>query len=168
MQPKIIKSAFNNFHILGLLLAVEFILSAQKFEIFASFAMIISIFIVFFLYRMAVHYRDTECDGKISFGQSFKYLFLIYVFGSIVSSIVMMIYTTFIDTHFLEVLLDVALKMYDKFKIPMDDKTYKLFEIIYKPAAYSLLNILFSLIRGAFWAVILAGFVKKEKSIFEE
>ena len=168
MQPNLIKSAFYNFHILGLLLSVKFILSAQKFEIFASFAMILSIFIIFFLYRMTVHYRDMECKGKISFGQAFSYMFLIYVFGSIVSAIVMMIYTTFIDTHFLASLLDVTLKMYDTLKIPMDDKTYKLIEAIYNPATYSILNVFFSMIGAAFWAVILAGFIKKEKSIFEE
>ena len=168
MQPNLLKSAFRNFHILGLLLSVKFILSAQKFNIFASLALILSIFIIFFLYRMTVHYRDTECNGKISFGQAFSYMFLIYVFGSIVSAIVMMIYTSFIDTHFLSSLLDVTLKMYEKFKIPMDDRTYKLIEAIYRPAAYSFLNVIFSMIGSAFWAVILAGFIKKDKSIFEE
>lgn len=168
MQPNIVKSALHNFHIIGLMLSLKFILSAQKYEIFASFALIISIFIVFFLYRMSVHLRETEFNGKITFGQSFRYLFLIYFFGSIVASIVMMIYTGFIDTHFLDSLLDVIFKTYERLKIPLDDKTMKLFEYICKPAQYSLLNVFFSIIGGAFWALILAGFVKKEKSIFEE
>jgi hypothetical protein len=85
-----------------------------------------------------------------------------------VASIVMMIYTTFIDIHFLDSLLDITLKMYERFKIPLDDKTIKAIEYIYKPAQYSLLNVFFSAIGGTFWGLILAGMVKKDKSIFEE
>ena len=168
MQPNIVKSALYNFHIIGLLLSLKFILSAQKYEVFASFAIIISIFIIYFLYRMSVHFRDTEFIGKINYGQAFRYLFLIYFFGSIVASIVMMIYTAFIDIHFLDSLLDITLKMYERFKIPLDDKTIKAFEYIYKPVQYSLLNVFFSIIGGTFWGLILAGMVKKDKSIFEE
>lgn len=167
MQPNIVKSALYNFHIVGLLLSLKFILSAQKYEVFASFAIIISIFIIFFLYRMAVHFRDNDFNGKINYGQAFRYIFLIYFFGSIVASIVMLIYTSFIDTHFLDSLLDVTFKMYERFKIPLDDKTMKAIEYIYKPVQYSLLNVIFSIIGGTFWSLILAGLVKKDKSIFE-
>ena len=168
MQPNIVKSALYNFHIIGLLLSLNFILSVQKYEVFASFAIIISIFIIFFLYRMAVHFRDTDFNGIINYGQAFRYIFLIYFFGSIVASIVMMIYTSFIDTHFLDLLLDAIFKMYEQFKIPLDDKTMKAYEYACKPAQYSLLNAFFSIIGGTFWGLILAGIVKKDKSIFEK
>jgi len=166
MQQNILKSAMRNFHIVGLLLSLKFILTAQKYGIFASFSMVISILLVFVLYLMAVHYRDNENGGMLKYKQAFSYIFLIYFFGSIVSSIVMFIYTMFIDVNYLSTLLDVMLKLYDSMKIAIDPRYYSIFQTLYKPIPFSLLNAFFSLIGGAFWALILAGFVKREKSIF--
>ena len=168
MQPNITKSALYNFHIIGLFLSVKFILTTLKYEVSQLFAIFISVYIIFFLYRMAINFRDTEFKGRMNYGQAFKYIFLIYLFGSVISSIVMLIYTSFIDKHFLDLLLDSTLKMYEQFKFPLDNKTISLYEHTYKPIQYSLLNIFLSSIVGTFWSLILAGFVKKEKSIFEE
>lgn len=167
MQPNITKSALYNFHFVGLLLSVKFILSAQKYSILASFALFISILLVFILYRMSTHLRDNEYNGTIKYGQAFSYIFLVYLFGSIVSSIVIVIYTSFIDTHYLATNLDILLKLYDSYNFPVDDKTAAVLQAIYKPVPFSLINIISSMIGGTFWALILAAFVKREKSIFE-
>ena len=75
------------------------------------------------------------------------------------------IYTSFIDTNFLGMTLEMVLKMYDSMKITLDDKMSKFFETIYKPSTYSFVNIFISIIKAAFWGLILAAFVKKEKRI---
>jgi hypothetical protein len=168
MQPNIFKSALHNFHIVGLLLSLKFILTAQKYGIFASFAIIISILLVFVLYLMSVHFRDTECKGTIKYGQAFLYIFLIYFFGSIVSSIVMIIYTSYIDTNYLGSLLDVMLKLYDSIKMPIADKYTTVLQSLYKPVPFSLLNVFSSVFSAAFWGLILAAFVRREKSLFKE
>jgi hypothetical protein len=168
MQRNIIKSALHNFHFIGLLLSLKFILSAQKNSAIASLSLFVSISIIFVLYRMAVHFRESEYGGTIKYSQALRYVFLIYFFASIVSSIVIFIYTNFIDKFFLDLTLDYLMKMYDGFKYPIDDKTYEVFQAIYKPLPYSLLNLLMSIISGGFWGLVLAGFVKKDKNIFEE
>ena len=117
---------------------------------------------------MAVHFSETEYKGIIKYGQAFGYIFLLYFFGSFVSSIVIFIYTSFIDTNFLGMTLELVLKMYDNMKFPLDDKMIKFYETIYKPTAYSFLNVFFSMIIAAFWGSILAAFVKRDKSIFEK
>ncbi|MDD4993063.1 MAG: DUF4199 domain-containing protein [Paludibacter sp.] len=168
MQRNITKSALHNFHFVGLLLSLKFILSAQKNGAIASLSLFVSISIIFVLYRMAIHFRETEYGGIMKYGQVFRYVFLIYFFASIVSSIVIFIYTNFIDKFFLDLTLDALMKMYDGFKYPIDDKTYEAFQAIYKPLPYASLNVFMSIISGGFWGLILAGFIKKEKSIFEE
>jgi len=167
MQPNITKSALHNFHFLGLLLSLRFILSAQKNTALASFSLFISISIIFVIYRMAVHLREAEFGGAISFGKAFCYIFLVYFFGSIISSIVLFIYTSLIDKFFLDMTLDTLMKMYDAYKFPVDDKTYAMLQTIYKPFPFSLLNVFFSAIAASFWGLVLAGFIKKDKSIFE-
>lgn len=167
MQPNITKSAMLNGLYMGLLLSLKFIFSSQKLNLFGIIALFISIFIVFLLYRKSIHFRDTECDGVIKYGQAFSYIFLIYFFGSIISSFVALIYTSMIDTNLLNTMLNFSLKMYESFKFTIDDKTYKMYETIYKPAPFALLNIVASMFTGAFWGLILAAFVKKDKGIFE-
>lgn len=168
MQSNITKSALSNFHIIGLLLSLKFIFSAQKFEIFPFLAIVVSVLIIFVLFRIAIHYRDTECGGSIKYGQAFGYIFLLYFFGSIISSIVTFIYTRFIDTNLLSVMLDAILKLYDSYKLHLDDQTYTVIETLYKPVPFSLLNIVSSIFSGAFWSLILASLVRKEKNIFEQ
>lgn len=152
--------------IIGLFISVKFIFSSLKYNIFTFLALFVSISIIIILYRMVIHFRDTECEGTIKYSHAFSYIFLVYFYGSILSSFIILIYTRFIDTNLLSTMLDTLMKLYDSFKFPIDDKTYTFLQTVYKPEPYSLLNIFSSIFSGAFWGLILAGFVKKEKSIF--
>lgn len=168
MQQNITKSAKFNGLIVGVLLSLKFILSVQKFNFLTFLALFISVFIIVALYRMAIRFRDFDNGGTITYKQALLHIFLIYVFGSIISSFVILIYTTFVNPNYLSTLLDMLLKTYDSFKFPIDDKSYKFLEMIYKPAPFAIMNVISSLFVGGFWGLILAGFVKKEKSIFEK
>ncbi|MDR3651688.1 MAG: DUF4199 domain-containing protein [Paludibacter sp.] len=168
MQQNIKNSARLNGLIVGVMLSLKFVLSAQKYDVLASFSLFISILIVFVLYRMSARFRDTKCEGTISYKHAFSYIFQVYVYGSIISSFVILLYTSFVDTNYLGSMLDVILKLYEKINMRFDDKTYKVFETMYKPAPFAILNIISSLFVGAFWGLILAAFLKKEKSVFED
>ena len=147
---------------------MKFIFSTQKSGMLSYLAFAISISIIVLLYRMAIRFRENEGGGSIEYGQAFSFIFRIYLYGAIISSLVMLIYTKFIDTVLLDMLLDQNLKMYETFKLKVDDSLYNTFNNIYKPAPYALVNVFGSTIVGTFWGLILAAFVKKEKSIFDE
>lgn len=169
MQPNITKSAMVDGLLIGLLLSVKFILSAQKLSFLALLALLISVFIIVALFRMAIRFRETQCNGVIKYRQAFHYVFLVYFYGSIISSFVLLIYTSFIDTNFLNLQFDILMKTYENLKIVIDDKSFKILESIYTvPAPYALLNVFAGMLGGLFWGLILAAFVKKEKSIFEK
>lgn len=168
MQPNIAKSALYNFHFIGLLLSVKFILLAQKYEFLSTLALFVSILIIFMLNRMVIHFRENECGGTIKFKQAFGYIFFVYLFGSVISSIVLFVFTSFIDTHYLSLTLDVLMKMYDSYKFPVDNNTYTILKSIYNPFPFALLNIFASAFIGAFWGLILAVVVKKERNIFSQ
>lgn len=168
MQPNIFRSSMHNGLILGVLLSLKFLFSTPNNSVLSFVALLISILIVFALYKLAIRFRENECGGIIKYGQAFKYIFQVYFFGTIIASLVILIYTRFFNPGYLEFTLNSLLKMYDNFKFPIDDTTHKLMETLYKPAPYALLNIFSSMFVGAFWGLILASFVKKEKSIFEK
>lgn len=154
--------------IIGALLSLKFLFSTQENLFFSILTLSLSVFIIFALYMLAVRFRETECEGIISYKRAFSFIFQIYFFGTILSGLVMLVYTQFIDTSYLGKLSDNILKLYEAAGYPIDDNLQKFFEIMYKPAKYALLSIFASVFAGAFWGAILAAFVKKEKSIFEQ
>ena len=167
MQRNITKSTLNNFHVIGLLLSAKFLFSTQNNSILLILSLISSLLIIYALFYTTTRFRDTECDRSISYLNAFKYIFLLYFFGSIVLSIIIWIYTQFINKEFLDLTLDLLLKTYENLKIHVDNQTYSILEKIFKPLPYSIFNLFASIFSSLFWSSILAIFIKKEKSIFE-
>lgn len=167
MQPNIAKSAMINGLFIGLLLSVKFVFSAQNNNLLASLSLAVSVFVLFVLYRMTFNLREKELEGIITYRQAFHYMFKTYLYGSLIASLVILIYTKFIDKSYLDTIMNAQLKLYETFKFNIDDQSLNMFEKMYKPASFALLNILGSIISGTFWSLILSAFVKKDKSIFE-
>lgn len=167
MEQKANKSAMQNGLIAGALISVSFLLSASKIAVLSSLTILISIAIVVFLFWAAKRFRDAENEGFLSFGQAFSYVFRVYIYGALIGSLVMLVYAT-INDKFLGLMLNDTLMLYDKMNIPIDENVYDVLEMLLKPAPYALVNLLGKSIVGLFWGLVLAAFLKKEKSIFEE
>jgi len=152
---------------IGGLISLKFLLSAPKIGFLSTISFFISVLILFLLYKFAVQNREQNHGGVISFGKAFAFMFKVYFFCSIISSVIMLIYSGFINKDYFVSMMNDVLKMYENMNIELDDKTYGLIEVFYRPVPMFFMNILSGAITAAFWAVIFAGFVKKEKSIFE-
>lgn len=152
---------------IGGLISLKFLLSAPKIGFLSVISFFISVLILFLLYKFAVQNREQNHGGTINFGKAFAFMFKIYFFGSIISAVIMLIYTGFINRDYFASMINDVFKMYENMGIELDDKTYGVIEMFYKPVPMFFMNILSGAITAAFWALIFAGFVKKEKSIFE-
>lgn len=167
MEQSMKKTAMTNGLIIGGLLSLKFLLSTINSGFISIITFSISIFIIFALYRFATRYRDNECEGIINYSRAFSFIFQVYFYGSIVSSLVMLIYASYINKEYLDAMINAVLKVYDSINFPVDDNVSGLMETIYKPAPFALLNLFSSAIVAAFWGLVLAAFVKKDKNIFE-
>ncbi len=161
------KSAVQNGLIIGAIISLNVLISALKIPVLSSFSILISIGIVVYLYFMTKKHRDQEGDGFLTFGQAFKYLFKVYFLGAIIGSLVLLIFTL-MHKEFIADLINQTMMLYDKMNIPVDDATYNLLMVFFNPFSFALMNLFGGAIKGAFWGLILAAFLKKEKSIFEE
>ncbi len=161
------KTAMLNGLIIGGLMSLKFLMGTSTVGFIGFLALIVSVSILVFMYRFAVVYRDKENGGVITYKQAFSFLFQIYFYGTLVLSLIVLLYSTFINQVYLENMSNDMLKVYDKINFPLDDNVITLMETMYKPAPFALLNLFSGVIGGAFWALILGAFVKKEKSIFE-
>ena len=155
----------SGFMYVGGLFTLQFIISIMQIGLLDIVSFAIFCFAVYLLYRVTANYRDEHCDGVISYGNAFWLIFQMYFIASVISAIIMFIYFNFINKDFLIESLDRIMKMYEQFNLPVD---YDMVEGFFKPIPYVLLNLFGSIFASAFWAAIVAAFVKKSKSIFVE
>jgi hypothetical protein len=148
------------------MIAVKFLITALKIPVLSSFSVFLSIGIIVFLYIATKKFRDAQTDQSMTYNQAFGYIFRVYIYGSVIGSLVMLFYAL-LNADFLGVMLNDTLMIYEKMNINIDDKTYDILNAVFKPAPYALFNIFGSALVAAFWSLILALFLKKEKSIFE-
>lgn len=168
MQRNITKSAMHSGLIMGGLFSINFLLSITKSTPLILLSYALAAIIVVTMYRLSIRHRDVDCEGDISYGKAFWYILLTFFYAAIISTVIKYIYFQFINTSYLETMFQESMKMMEKMKFPMDDMTIQQTEKIYKPASFSLIFIFTNVFMGSIVGLIMAAFVKKEKSIFEE
>ena len=167
MQNNTIKSSMINGLIMGALFTVNFFITVPKNSILGLVSLSVTGIIIYLMYRMAIKFRDNECEGTINYGKSLLYIILTFFFGGLIVSVVKFFYVQFIDKEFLDYLMQEQLKVIDGLKIPMDEEFYTQLEKMMTPIGYAAQTIWTNLIYGTIIGLILSFFVKKEKSIFE-
>ncbi len=153
--------------IMGGIFTFNFLLSLPKSSILALLSMAITCVIVVLMYRMAVKFRDNECEGTITYGKSLSYIFSTFFFGSLIVAIVKFFYVQFVNREFLDNLLQESFKVIESLKIPVNEEMYTDLEKMMSPIGFAAQTIWTILLYGLILGLILSFFVKKEKSIFE-
>lgn len=167
MQPNIVKSAMLNGLIMGVLFSLNFLLSVSQNTFLSLLSYVVFAAILVGTYRFALRFRDTECGGFISYGRAFSFVLLLFFFAALISSIVKYVYFQYINPAYLENLINESMKAIEMMKIPVDDAAYENVEKMMKPASFSLQYLWVNVFAGTFVGLIMAAFIKKEKSIFE-
>ena len=168
MQRKIINSAMLNGLIMGFLFSINFLFSISKNTTFLLLSYTLAAIIVVTMYRMSVRHRDVDCEGVISYGKAFLFILLTFFYAALISTVVKYVYFQFINTGYLENMFQESIKMMQLLKFPMNDAEIAQMESMFKPASFSLIYIWTNLLLGTIVGLIMAAFVKKNKSIFEE
>jgi hypothetical protein len=168
MQPNIVKSAMSYGLILGALFSVNFLLSLTNNSLLGLLGWIIVAAILVATYKMAVRYRDKDCEGFISYGKAFSLVVLMFFFAAIISAFVKFIYLQFIDVTYLERQLEQAMLVLETMAFPITDEIYKTMSAMLTPTFFSISSIFTNMFLGVFTGLIMAGFVKKEKGLFDD
>lgn len=154
--------------ILGALFSLNFVLSVTKITALALLTYAIAVFIVVFMYKLSIRFRDNECEGSISYGKSLLYILLTFFYAALISTVIKFIYFQFINTAFLENMFQETMKTMELMKFPMDDASVSQVQSMLKPATFSMIYVFTNLIMGAIVGVVMAAFVKKDKDIFSQ
>ena len=116
---------------------------------------------------MAVRFRDKECEGSITYGRAFLYILYTFFYAALISTVIKYIYFQYINPSYLENMFQESMKMMEKLKFPMTSASADQMESMLKPVNYSFVYIWMNIIFGGLVGLVMAAFVKKEKSIFD-
>lgn len=153
--------------LLGLMFTVNFLISITGISFASLINLIVAIFIVYYLYRSAVKFRDIDCDGAITYGKSLSYVILSFFFAALISAIVKYIYVALINRDYLDMLLQESYKALDILKFPVTEEAYTQLEKMMTPVGFAFQSIWTNVLFGLVLGLIISIFIKKEKSIFE-
>lgn len=168
MQPNIIKPSMNNGLIMGVLFSLNFILSIQKNYLFVFLSYFVISTIVVGMYRMSIRYRDTECEGVLSYRKAFSLILYTFFFAALISSVVKYVYFQFICPTYLESMMQDSLKVLSGMNFKIDTEAIAQMETTLKPASFSLQYIWVNVFVGSLVAFVMAFFVKKNPPISTE
>ena len=154
---------------LGIFFGVNFIVEtkSQDSAWMSILSWLLSIYIIYGIFRSAFNYRMTECDGEITFGQSFRYIMYLFFFASIVAASVRVVYLNWFDTEFLGRMMTQCRQLLQQLRISASDRAMaeeSLLSLL-RPVRFSLYYILYDLLMGVLAALILSPLVKRKLPI---
>ena len=168
MQSNIAKSAMSYGLILGALFSVNFLLSVPNSSLLGLLSWLVTAAILVATYKMAIRYRDNNCEGFISYGKAFSLIVFMFFFAAIISAFVKFIYLQFINTYFLERQLEQVMLVLETMSFPITDEIYKTMSAMLTPIFFTITSIFTNMFLSVFAGLIIAAFVKKEKGLFDD
>ncbi len=168
MRANPIKHAMKYGLYLGGVFSLNFLLSTSQSVVMQLLTYLVIAAILYLTYRFAVHYRENEMKGCLTYWQGFSYVLWLFLFSAIVSSAVKFFYCQFLVTEYLENMMNQTMLMLETMQFPIGDAEIAQIEAMLKPARFSLMYLWVNAFVGMFVGLVMAAFTKKEKSIFED
>ena len=168
MQENIFRSAIKSGLVLGALFTLRFVLSivGSGWTVgLPRFAVMVIIIVA--IWKLLERFRDNENEGFISYGKSLGFTMLSFLYASILSAVVRIIYYIS-NPDVLGDAVNETLLALDQMGMPITEGTERMLEVMLSPAFLTFLTLLGNMIGGLIIGSIISAIVKKEKGVFEE
>ena len=126
--------------------------------------------IIYFTYNFTVLFRESECNGELTYGKGLRYVLLLYFFAAIISSVVKYVYFNWVNPEYLSNLLNQSMQVFESMSMPEEQMTtsINLLNKMMSPAFYAMQTLWMNVFMGLLVGLVMAAFTKKEKNLFEE
>ena len=154
--------------VLGVMNILNFLCSSSDIKILSSCSFLISVLVIVTAYFMAKRYRDMECGGEISYGGSVKFVFLLFMFSSLIESLGVLVDLLYVNTNYLEKMFNELMVVYEEMGIYSSesmDQMEVMLEGILRPSSFAIVTLFSRMISGLFWALILSIVLKRRKEV---
>lgn len=106
MISKIIASTMRNGIVLGIVLTAIFLLSTNSNNLSVIIGNVLFIYSLVMVYRLTVRFREIENQGTLKYKHSLAYITTLYLYASIISGFVVLVYTKFLHPDFLTTMIN--------------------------------------------------------------
>lgn len=166
MISKINASTMKNGLILGAVLAAIFLLSTNTYSFTAIIANVLFIYSFFIVYRMTVRFREMENDGIISYKHSLLYIVFLFLYASLVSGIVVLVYCKFLVPDYLASIMEneeikqLMSALAKQMNVSQQELNQSI-DLLMTPVSYTMQYIWGHIFLGIFTGLIMSVFIKK-------
>ena len=175
MQTAIYKITMRNGLFMGLLFSVNFLFSSSRNVTLMLLTYVVMAFIIWGTYRMTRQFRDKEQGGYISYWRAVYYVILLFFFSSIISALVKIGYTSYINTEYLPQLFEEGIRqiennraLFESLNIPIGEEYIDQLEQQYRPVPYAFQTIWVNILSGTILGLITGGIVRHKKGLFDD
>ena len=150
---------------LGICLAVKFVLTAQQLQYswLGILVWLLGLYVLFALYSSTVHFKYTECGGKITFGNAYAHVFYLMLFASLVAAMLRWGYLRWFDHNYLRAMYDSTGPVIEKLQPMMGQTSYgsideftKEWEQMFTPVRFSIYYIFYDIFVALFLGLLIA------------
>ncbi len=154
--------------LMGVVFSINFYLSTVPAISFLQYLIFIVVLVL--SYRFATNCRDKVCGGLMSYGSALFYIVQLFSYAALIVALFKYIFYTLLSPNYLNGLMELYLQVLDESGLSDtmfgDTPMVEMFEKVVTPLNLSLQSIWINILYGLIVGLIMAAFVKKEKSIF--
>ncbi|MFI3297461.1 MAG: DUF4199 domain-containing protein [bacterium] len=156
--------------LMGVVFSINFYLSTVPAISFLQYLVFVVVLVL--SYRFATNCRDKVCGGVMSYGSALFYIVQLFSYAALILALFKYIFYTLLAPNYLDSLLELFIQIMDEAGLSNtmfgDTPFVEMFEKVITPLNLSLQSIWVNILYGLIVGLIMAAFVKKEKSIFED
>lgn len=150
---------------LGVYFALCFILSYQASGGMQMLSYLVQIYIIYGVYRSAVHYRQTELGGQMLYRQAFAYLINLFFCASLIASVLRFVYLQwFVPDDFLSNQIHQAMQAFIESGMTITDELERTLADLRRPARFVFAYIMSDMMVGLLVALPLSFLLKRKKN----
>ena len=166
MQSKIYTYAMHYGIYIGLLIALNTILSSTNNAVLSMLSWAVWGVMIYLMYFFTQRFQAREADSRLlTFGQAFRLNMLMYFFGAMIATALRIVYFKWLNPEVLEEVFNQSMQVLDKSLTGNDRATVReTLNQLLKPISYSFLCLFGDFISGLFYALIIAAFFRQRNN----
>lgn len=150
---------------LGIWMALKFIAEAasQQHHWLQAVSWLILFYMIYGVTRCVAHYRDVVCGGTVRFGDVFRYVYWLFLFGAIIAVLPRILYLQVINPDYLTTLYDETMKVLPALQMPVTGDMATALHDLLRPVRFSLYYLLMDVLAGVGMGLFLGIFFQRKK-----